>query len=114
MIDYLPQRGQAKPRRLAHYDCWTWVIFQVIGAHTVFIADSDNALQAVGDQPLQDGLQFTQAATASPQGHWWKGDLWACASISNGPLLRIVPGDSGNAQVALQLDSDGPVMGQTI
>lgn len=55
---------------------WGRVIITVIGAGTVFIATTKEALEMPGAGGQQQGSQFTQANTTPPKDIPWVGELW--------------------------------------
>jgi hypothetical protein len=96
MVVSLPAIGAAKPRRLGSFPCYTWVLFQVIGGITLYLAENDTELLSQPDAGTQDGIQLTQAGSSGaqpPWGTWWKGDLWAAASAA-GKVVMLTPGSS--------------------
>ena len=94
----VPARAAAQPSRVASFPCWQFVGIQVIGPQTIYIADNQADLKTVSDSGvnLNDGLQINQASGL--QWFWWKGELWAAASIANGEFILMAPGS--RSQVA--------------
>jgi hypothetical protein len=87
MIYSVPQRGMNKPRLIATYKQWTYLVFQITGANTLYIAETDTELMIVSDgAQLQDGLQINQAAGIVAL--WWQGDLWAAGSAPFSFMLQ--------------------------
>ena len=90
MLQTVPQLGLAKPRKIATFPCYTFLIVQVINAgQTLFLAETENALMQTDDSGLIDALQINQASGI--RNMWWIGDLWAAGSIAFRPLI-IIPG----------------------
>jgi len=92
----VPQRATAKPRRVASFDCYTWILIQVTGAGNVILAQDSDELLSQLDAGLQDGLILTAAGTVVPFGTWWKGDLWAAGSVAT-TFVLLAPGSTNNA-----------------
>ena len=89
MLQSVPARGTSKPRLLASFKCPTFVIIQIVGPSTLFLAETDNALMQTDDSGLIDALAINQASGI--QYLWWNGDLWGAGSQVFKPLI-IIPG----------------------
>ena len=63
-------------RQAGFLENWGRVIITVIGAGTVFIATTKEALEMPGAGGQQQGAQFTQANTSPPKDVPWVGELW--------------------------------------
>lgn len=89
LFDVEPQGGRWS-QKLGHYRNWTYVIFQMIGPATAFLAHSRQDLMT-DTQAGRQGLQITQAAGIVRL--WWKGDLWASASAPT--QIEFIPIETG-------------------
>ena len=96
MLQTVPQLGSAKPRKLATFQCYTFLMILVIGAQTLYIAETENALMQSDDSGLIDALQINQASGI--RNLWWKGDLWAAGSVTFKPLIIIPGATTGSGQ----------------
>lgn len=95
----VPASG-GKPLRIASFACYTYVIFQVVGALTARIGATSEELQQTSDQGGQDGIQVNQANTTPPLGLWWKGDLFVMSNTTafgGGNFLIVETPGAGNA-----------------
>lgn len=95
----VPQIGLANPRRICSFDCYVWIIIQVVTANTLFIADNPDDLR-LGDNPALPGggIQINQAQeTNGPFQGWWKGELWAAGSAPFTFLFQM-PGGANSIQ----------------
>jgi hypothetical protein len=91
MLQSVPQLAMAKPRLLGSFRCPTQIIVQVTDAHTLYLAETENALMQTSDSGLIDALQITIATGIIT--FWWYGDLWAAGSaIPFFPLIIIMEG----------------------
>jgi hypothetical protein len=89
MLQPVQQINQGKPTLVKTFKCYSYIIVQVIGAATLYLAESDNALITTGDAALINALQINQASGIQPL--WWKGDLWAIGSIPFSAII-LIPG----------------------
>lgn len=64
-------------RQVGFLENWGRVIITVIGAGTVFLATTKEALEMAGGGGQQQGAQFTQANTSPPKDVPWVGEIWA-------------------------------------
>jgi hypothetical protein len=64
-------------RQVCYLENWGRVIITVIGAGTVFIANTKEALEMAGAGGQQQGAQFTQANTNPPKDIPWVGEMFA-------------------------------------
>lgn len=77
--------SQNEYKLLASYRMWTLIHLQVMGADTIYIADTRQELQQIGPGGTSGGLQITNLPGIVSL--WWFGDLWATASA---PMVRVV------------------------
>lgn len=63
-------------RQMGFLENWGRIIITVIGAGTVFIATTKEALEMPGSGGQQQGAQFTQANTSPPKDIPWVGEIW--------------------------------------
>lgn len=90
----VPQIGQANPVRIASYDCYAWLVIQVIGPNTLYLADNPNDLIQVDDPTFPfAGVQVNQATGVFET--WWKGELWAAGSVAF-TFLMVAPGTANS------------------
>jgi hypothetical protein len=81
MLQSVPSRASAKPRLLATFACPTFIIVQVLGPNTLFLAETEQQLMMNNDDGTVDALQLTFAA--APGGlyfMWWNGPLYGAGS----------------------------------
>lgn len=94
MLQSVPSRGSANPRLLATFPCWTFIVVQVIGPNTLFLAETQQQLAAVSDAVGEiDALQIP--AAAGIVGLWWKGDLYGAGSQAVGTVFKPYIGIPG-------------------
>lgn len=93
MLQSVPSRGSANARLLVTLPCWTFIVIQVIGANTLFLAETQQQLTAVSDDGSIDALQV--AAAAGIVGIWWIGDLYASGSQAPGVTFKPYIGIPG-------------------
>ncbi len=108
-----PQRAAAQPLRIANFPCWQFCIIQVIGPHTIFLAEDADELKQASDSGvvLNDGIQINQASGAYE--FWWLGELWVAASIANGMFILQTPGSKNSLAAGVGLPT-GPGGGGVI
>ena len=63
-------------RQVGFLENWGRLIITVIGAGTVFLATTKEALEMPGAGGQQQGAQFTQANTNPPKDIPWVGEAW--------------------------------------
>lgn len=63
-------------RQIGLLENWGRIIITVIGAGTVFLATTKEALEMAGAGGQQQGAQFTQANTNPPKDVPWVGEAW--------------------------------------
>jgi hypothetical protein len=91
MLQSVPQLAMSMPRLLGSFQCPTFVIVQVTGPNTLYLAETENALMQKSDSGLIDALQIN--ATTGIISFWWYGDMWAAGSaIPFFPLIIIMEG----------------------
>jgi hypothetical protein len=107
MILTVSTPAQGAPSRVLVLKDWVKIIIQVQGAATITIGTSKEEAGGLGNG---DGYQLnnTNAGPNVPPFYiWWKGELWASASISSAPFIIIVPGfvpDTQSGQGVLQCE----------
>lgn len=69
-------QNQNVVRQAGFLENWGRVIITVIGAGTVFVATTKEALEMPGAAGQQQGAQFTQANTSPPKDVPWVGEMW--------------------------------------
>ena len=92
MLQSVPAIASAKPRLLATFPVPTFIIVQIVGPNTLYLAETDQQLMLSNDNGKIDALQLTQAG--APGGlyfMWWQGDLWAAGSVAFQPQI-VIPG----------------------
>ena len=83
-----------RPRRIANFPCYTYILIQVIGPNTVRIAENDTELIVNQEQgQLTDGIQINAATGIFAT--WWKGELWAIGSAAFQFILQA-PGSQNS------------------
>ena len=108
MLQSVPQINQFKPRKIVTLNCWTFIVIQVVGPQTLYIAETENALMQTSDTGLIDALQINQASGIMRL--WWKGDLWAAGSAAFSPLI-IIPGATTGSGANLDAFGMTPTVG---
>lgn len=93
MLRTIPPRGGGNPALIATFACPTFIIVQVIGANTLFLAETQQQLALVSDTGEVDALQI--AAAAGIVGLWWNGDLYAAGSQAIGVTFKAFIGIPG-------------------
>jgi hypothetical protein len=86
MLQAVPSLRSAHPRLLATFSYPTFVIVQVTGANTLYLAETENQLMMGEDSTQIDALQV--AAAAGILGLWWNGDMWAAGSQVAGQVFK--------------------------
>lgn len=99
MLQSVPQIAASKPRKIATFNCPTFIAIQVVGPNTLYIAETENQLMLTDDSGLIDALQINQASGL--QKFWWNGDLWAAGSVAFKALFVIPGAQTGSAQNTL-------------
>lgn len=64
-------------RQVCLLENWGRVIITVIGAGTVLVATTKEALETTGGGGQLQGSQYTQANTNPPKDVPWIGEMWA-------------------------------------
>jgi len=105
MLQSVPARGSSSPRLLATFSCPTFIVIQVIGPNTLYLAETQNQLMSVSDAAGEiDALQIS--AAAGIVGLWWTGALYAAGSQAPGVVFKpaiVIPNvDSGGLVTAAQ------------
>lgn len=91
MLQSVPAIGAANPRLLATFSVWTFLVVQVTGANTLYLAETSAQLLSTSDNPnIIDALQI--AAGAGIVYLWWRGDLWAAGSAAFKAFIGV-PGN---------------------
>jgi hypothetical protein len=90
VLQAVPKLGNGKPRLLGSFQCPTYVVVQVVGPNTLYLAETENALMQNADDGSIDALQINLASGI--QQYWWYGDLWAMGSAAFRPLIIICEG----------------------
>lgn len=78
-----------QPRNVGFLENWGRLIITVIGAGTVFLAQTAELLTMAGAGGQQQGAQFTQANTNPPKDVPWVGEVW----------ILVPPGTSVDIQI---------------
>lgn len=76
-------------RHIAYLRNWGRIIITVIGAGTVFLATTKEALEMAGAGGQQQGAQFTQANTNPPKDIPWVGECWALVPAGTSADFQI-------------------------
>jgi hypothetical protein len=113
MIQPIPALTGGKPKLVNSFKCWTFIVIQVVGGATLYIAESDNALCTTTDNGIINALQINQASGIVPL--WWIGDLWVAGSIAFNAIIGIpgvntgsgLQGSPSSPDNILQLRSQG-------
>jgi hypothetical protein len=113
MKQAVPQIGSGPPILIASFKCWTYLVIQVVGPQTLYLAESMNAIQAQTDNGVIDALQINQATGII--GIWWKGDLYAAGSAAFTPIVGIpgvntssgLPGSNSTPDNVLPISTAG-------
>lgn len=97
-VQTVPARAAFQPKRLASFPCWQFILIQVIGPQTIYLAEDQEELKTSSDSGavLNDGIQVN--AASGLVGIWWKGELWAASTVSGGQFIMMSPGS--RSQVA--------------
>lgn len=72
--------GGQQPACLGHFKCLTAILFQVLGAGTLYISDNAQSLIGVSDTGVIDAIQLNQAT--GPITIWVEGDIYVAGSIA--------------------------------
>src|SRR5271156_183852 len=104
MLQSVPPRASAKPRLIASFTQPTFVVIQITGANTLYLAETDQQLMMANDDGTIDALQLNQAnAPGGLYFLWWNGDLWAAGSQAAGvtfkPSIVISGGTIGSSGI---------------
>jgi len=78
----------APHRYVKAFACWTRILLQVRGPGTMFFSHEQGE-----SQNPNDGVQLTQAGTATPVGYKWKGELWYRSDTINQSFVIIILGE---------------------
>jgi hypothetical protein len=104
MLQSVPSRASAAPRLLATFSCPTFVIIQVSGPNTLYLAETQQQLMMSNDDGTIDALQITEASGII--GLWWNGTMYAAGSQATGttfkPFIAIPGADTGGLVTADQ------------
>jgi hypothetical protein len=100
MLQSVPSRASAAPRLLATFGCPTFVIVQITGPNTLYLAETQQQLMMFNDDGTIDALQLTQAgANGGIYTFWWNGPMYAAGSQAVGtvfkPFIGIPGADTG-------------------
>jgi hypothetical protein len=96
MLQSVPARGSGAPRLLATFPCPTFIVIQVTGPNTLFLAETQQQLMMNNDDGTIDALQLTLAG--APGGLyflWWNGTLYAAGSQAPGTVFKPFIGIPG-------------------
>jgi hypothetical protein len=93
MLQSVPSRASAKPRLLATFSCPTFIIVQVVGPNTLFLAETEQQLMMSNDDGTIDALQLVQAGGV--YGFWWNGPLYGAGSQAPGAVFKPFIGIPG-------------------
>src|SRR5882672_10380872 len=95
-VETVPARAAAQPKRVASFPCWQFIMIQVIGPQTIFIAEDADELKIVSDSGavLNDGLQINQATGIFEA--WWVGELYAAGSVAGAQFILQTPGSKSS------------------
>jgi hypothetical protein len=98
-----PQRAAAQPLRIANFPCWQFLMVQVIGPNTVYLAEDADELKQISDSGnvLNDGIQINQASGLVPL--WWLGELWVAGSVPNTQFILQTPGSKNSLAAGVGL-----------
>jgi len=96
MVVTVPARASAQPTRVASFPCWQFIMVQVIGPNTIFLAEDADELKQVSDSGavLNDGLQINQASGIFEA--WWQGELYAAGSVAGAQFILQTPGSKSS------------------
>jgi len=103
MLQSVPSRASAKPRLLAVFNGPTFIVIQVTGANTLYLAETEQQLMMSNDDGTIDALQLTLAG--APGGMyflWWNGALYGAGSQAVGQTFKPfigIPGFSTGGQI---------------
>jgi hypothetical protein len=102
MLQSVPARASGAPRLLATFSCPTFVVIQVIGPNTLYLAETQQQLMMANDDGTIDALQINQAAGIVS--FWWNGTLYGAGSQAVGqsfkPFIGIPGAETGGLIVA--------------
>jgi hypothetical protein len=99
----VPLRASAQPLRVANFPCWQFIMVQVIGPNTVYLAEDADELKQVSDSGnvLNDGIQINQASGLVAL--WWLGELWTAGSAANTQFILQTPGSKNSLAAGVGL-----------
>ena len=90
----IPSRGNSNPALIASFPCWTFLAVQVVGANTLYLAETQQQLALTSDVTTDiDALQIDQ--TDKIVQLWWLGDLYAAGSQAAGVTFKAYIGIPG-------------------
>jgi len=100
MLQSVPARASGAPRLLATFACPTFIVIQVTGPNTLYLAETQQQLMMANDDGTIDALQIGQAAGIV--GLWWNGTLYAAGSQAVGLVFKpqiVIPSVSSGGLV---------------
>jgi len=104
MLQSVPARASGAPRLLATFACPTFIVIQVIGPNTLYLAETQQQLMMSNDDGTIDALAI--AAAAGIVGLWWNGTLYGAGSQAVNtvfkPYIGIPGAETGGLVVADQ------------
>jgi hypothetical protein len=104
MLQSVPARASAAPRLLNTFACPTFIVIQVTGPNTLYLAETQQQLMMSNDDGTIDALQINQASGIVS--FWWNGTLYAAGSQAVGtvfkPFIGIPGADTGGLVTADQ------------
>jgi hypothetical protein len=103
MLQSIPAFQSNQPRMIATFPRWTFVIIQVVGVNTLFLAETSHQLLMVADDGTVDALQI--AAQNGIVQLWWLGDLWAAGNQAPGTVFKAFLGIPGNVTSSMNVGS---------
>jgi len=90
-----PTLAAGGPARVLVLRKWFKCLLQMTGPGTIFLGTSKDEAGRTTNLETQDGIQINNAIAGPPNPPfyiWWKGEMWAAASIANANFVIVVPG----------------------